>query len=405
MLERFAWCAVALTAVAVVAGGCSGNLSSNDTPSSSAATAAPDLSAMLTPGIEDLMKQQRIPGAVVLVRTPDANWQQAFGTREIGKDDPVTVDDHFRVGSNTKTMVGTVMLQLVQEGQIGLDDPVATYWPNVPNGNNISIRQILDMRSGLYNYTESLAFNEILDRDPRKAWRPEELLQRGLSEPVYFPPGQGFHYSNTNTVLAGLIIEKLTGQDLATVLRERIFNPLGLEQTSFPAIDDASIPAPSPRGYMYGTNVSTMTGSKLPPDQIASAEAGQLQPNDFTDLNPSWGWSAGAAVSTVENLATYIEALVGSDTLLNPDFQEQRLASIQSDPDQPDVAAYGLALAKFGPMVGHDGSLPGYQSFMGYDPETKTTLIVLCNLTDGPEGPGGAANELAKGIIPKLIGS
>ncbi|MCW4354280.1 beta-lactamase family protein [Hoyosella sp. YIM 151337] len=412
--------AITLSALALVVSGCAAQDTDEPEAPETIATADPatpteteapdetvelpdDIGAALTPVIESTMDDMLTPGAVVLVRGPGTEWIEAFGTRVAGEDDPVTVDDHFRIGSNTKTMTGTVVLQLVDEGEIGLDDPVSDYRDDVPNGENITIRQILDMRSGLYSYSELESFNQTLDDDPARVWDPEELLALGLAEDPYFPPGEGYHYSNTNTVLAGLIVEQITEQPLEEVLEERIFSELDLADTRFPAITDVSIPDPHPRGYLFGTNVSTLESPRLTDDEIAAAQAGELLPNDVTDMNPSWGWAAGAGISTAQDLADYVEALVGSDTFLTPGLQSERLASIEPvDPDNPASPGYGLALAQFSHMLGHDGSLPGFQSFMGYDPDNQITLIVLCNLQDGPEGQGGTANELARAIMGEL---
>lgn len=315
----------------------------------------------------------------------------------------MTVGDRFRIGSNTKTMTGTVLLQLVDEGRIALDDPVSKYRPDVANGDNITVAQLLEMRSGLPSYTVLQSFNQTMDDDPSRAWDPEELVGMGLTEPVSFAPGARFEYSNTNTILAGLIVEQLTGQPLETVFAERIFKPLNMDNTLLPAINDASIPAPYPHGYMFGTNVSTLPagGSVLPEDQRAAALADTLLPADYTNLNPSWGWAAGAGISTVEDLATYVEALVDGG-LLSDELQQQRLDSVRpADPANPASAGYGLALAQFGPLLGHDGSLPGYQSFMGHDPDTGNTVIVLTTLQTGPAGEQ-TANDLAKTIIAQL---
>ena len=218
----------------------------------------------------------------------------------------------------------------------------------------------------------------------------------GLAEPVYFPPGEGFYYSNTNLVLAGLIAEELTGQPLSVLFVERLFQPLGLTDILLPNITDGSIPDPHPNGYWYGTNVSTIETSVLSKDDQAAAEAGDLLPNDITGLNPSWGWAAGAGIATASDLAQYVEALV-TGTYLSPELQATRLGSLK----QIGAGAYGLALARLGPMLGHDGSLPGYQSFMGHEPETGTTLIVFANLTTSPAGKM-TANEIARGIIEAL---
>jgi len=244
--------------------------------------------------IPQLMKAHVIPGAAVLVMTRDeGDWSATFGTREIGKEVPLSTDDYFRVGSNTKTMTGTVILQLVQEGRLELDDAVSAFWPGVPNGDRITIAQLCEMRSGLYSYTFDRDFNETLDREPQKAWNPEELLAIGFSHPTNFEPGERFDYCNTNTVLLGVIIEKLTEMSASDAFKERIFEPLGLKHTSLPDATDSSIPDPHPQGYAFGTNVSTIDTPALPPADRAAALAGTLKPNNETNANPSWvihGW-------------------------------------------------------------------------------------------------------------------
>ena len=202
-----------------------------------------------------------VPGVVVAVHTPKETWRQAFGRRALAADaDPVTVDDHFRVGSNTKTMTGTCVLQLVDEGTVQLEDPVTKHLAQLTDAKlgGVTVAQLLDMRSGLPSYTELRSFNEILDSHPGRAWQPEELVALGLAEKIDFPPGQDWHYSNTNTVLAGMIVEHHDQRLLEESFQARIFDKLGLRNTLLPAKNSAAIPDPHPRGYMYGTNVSTL---------------------------------------------------------------------------------------------------------------------------------------------------
>jgi len=357
--------------------------------------------------VDTVSAELAVPGTLVLVRTPDTTWRYAYGSRVAGGDEPITVHDHVRIGSNTKTMTGTALLQLVEAGKLSLDDQVSSLLPEYgsaayPVLQNVTVRQILDMSSGLANYSELLSFNQVLDEQPDRVWQPAELAELGLTLPPEFPPGEGFLYSNTNTVLAGLIVEKLTGMPLREVFAERIFAPLGLTHTTLPAVTDASLPQPHPRGYMFGTNVSTLGDQPtLTPAEQEAARAGDLLPNDVTYLNPSWGWAAGAGISTLDDLADYVEALVDGG-LLGEALQAERLASVKPvQPDDPASAGYGLALAQFGPMIGHDGSLPGFQSFMGHDPVTHTTLIVVTNLQAGPadEQP---ANEIARALMSEL---
>jgi D-alanyl-D-alanine carboxypeptidase len=373
------------------------------TAPTSTSAAAPGLPAYAVAAQEKIaaaMKANVIPGAVVRISSPtQGDWTATFGTGTIGRDDPMTVDDHIRAGSITKTMTSTVILQLVQEGKLSLDDPIGKYRSDVPGGDGITIAQLAEMRSGLYSYTFDPSFNRTLDDDPGKAWTPDELLAIAFAHPPDARPGTTFEYSNTNIVLLGLVIEQLTGEPLEKAFAERIFTPLGMTRTSLPVRTDATIPAPHPQGYSFGTNVSTMQTYALPADQQAAALAGTLQPNDETDANPSWAWAAGGAISTVPDLFTYAQALVGG-RLLDAATQKVRMDSIQpTDPAHPDAAGYGIGIAKFGPLLGHDGQIPGFMTFTGQDPATGLTITIATNLATVPSGEGSALT-LLKAILP-----
>ncbi len=359
----------------------------------------PGYAAALEPKLAAQFVASKAPGGVVLILSDKlGNWSATYGTNRLGGGRRVSLNDHVRIASNTKTMTGTVILQLVAEGKLRLSDPIAKYLPDVPNGQNITITQLLDMRSGLYNYSESLELNETLDQTPERVWTPAQLLAIAFARPPYFAPGAGYHYSNTNTVLLGLVIEKVTHQSLRAVFADRIFKPLGLKNTSFPAARVATIPDPHPQGYLYGTNVETRDDPALSTEKQAAAASGALQPTDMTDLSPSWIWAAGGAVSTARDLAAYVKALVGGG-LLPPRLQQQRLASVV--PSTPGGAGYGLALASFGPFYGHTGEVPGFNSFMGYDPVRHITVIVWTSLVASPNGDAPAI-DMAQTIIGEL---
>ena len=178
--------------------------------------------------LTELVESMQVPSAVVLVRSSefgDATFR--FGSWVLGGDDLPATSDHYRIGSITKTMTATVILQLAQEGKLVLDDPISKYRPDVPNGDNISIAQLLDMRSGLAGYTENPMFQQAVDDDPERIWTPDELLALAFSVPPLFPPGTAWQYSNTNYVLLGLVMEDVTGQSVAELFQERLFDPLG----------------------------------------------------------------------------------------------------------------------------------------------------------------------------------
>ncbi|RQS59974.1 serine hydrolase [Burkholderia sp. Bp8984] len=380
-------------AVGIAVSACGGDSSLNSDEPAYATQARPQINALLA--------STMTPGAVVYVQSPQGNWLASFGTAVRGTNSPIPTNAHFRIGSVTKTWTGTVILQLVQEGRLRLTDHVSQYVANVPNGDTITIEQLLTMRSGLYNYSTSLAFNQSLDTQPDKVWTIDELLGIAENQPVYFAPGTDFRYSNTNTVLLGLIIEQRTGMSAADAIRTRLFAPLGLTETSLPPQDNTALPAPAPRGYQWGTNVETIDGDALSPARQAAAKNGTLQPADVTTVNTSWAWTAGSGISTAAELGAYVQRMVGGG-YLNADLQAQRLASCTPiDPSNPASASYCMGLAKFGTYYGHTGEIPGFNTFAGYDPATKTTIVTWANTASGPDGRA-PANEIARIIMGEL---
>lgn len=370
---------------------------SNTTRSTSALNNA----AAMQAEVERLAEEMLVPGVVVILRTPDGAFTTAYGVTTYGGTTPTDFKQHVRVGSNTKTWVGTVILQQVQEGLIKLDDPVSKYRPDVPNGDQITIEHLLAMQSGLFNYTTTLVLNQMLDIEPTKAWTQDELLAISYSYPPDFAPGTAFGYSNTNTILLGLIAEQIDGnKPLAAILQDRLFAPLGLRNTRFPDITSNTIPSPYSHGYMYGTNVQTIDPPHMLPDDMQeAARDGTLAPIDYTGSNPSWGWAAGAGISTANDLATWVKALVSGE-LLDADLQARRLASVSPiDPSNPNSASYGWALAKFGSLYGHTGELPGYNAFMGHDPVNDVTLVVWANLAPTVDGRDPATTIAATLIL------
>jgi D-alanyl-D-alanine carboxypeptidase len=363
----------------------------------------PDYCRALRPEVAARVKEMRIPGAVVVVRSPKlGNCSISVGTRKLGSDQPIRLDDQFRIGSNTKTMTGTVVLQLVEEKKLRLDDPVSKYRDDVPNGENITIEQMLNMSSGLADYTDLPELAHSMDATPEKVWTPDEVLALSFAQPPAFAPGEGHLYSNANTVLLGLIIEQITGEPLEQVFQERIFRPHGLTHTLLPARTTNTMPKAHSDGYLVGTVTEMFAnGGVLSPAQVDALDAGTLVRIDVTDMNPSWGWAAGAAISTTDDLARYVKAL-GSGELLGRKMQRQRLASVRPiDPTNPDSPEYGQAIVRYGELYGHTGELPGYNSFMGYDPKRDITVIAWANVIFGPDGRA-TADVLSQTVMDEL---
>ncbi|WP_412026268.1 serine hydrolase domain-containing protein [Burkholderia cepacia] len=368
---------------------------------SSPTSSGPAFANEARPQINALLANTMTSGAVVYVQSPQGNWLESFGTAVRGTNTPIPTNAHFRVGSVTKTWTGTVILQLVQEGKLSLSDTVGKYVANVPNGNTITIGQLLTMRSGLYNYSTSLAFNQTLDSQPDKVWTTAELLDIAEGQPVYFAPGADFRYSNTNTVLLGLIIEQLTGMSAADAMNARLFAPLGLANTFLPPQQNTALPAPAPLGYQWGTNAETTDSDALSSERQAAANNGTLQPTDVTNVNTSWAWTAGSGISTVTELAAYVQRMVGGG-YLNADLQAQRLASCTPiNPSDPMSPSYCMGLAKFGTFYGHTGEIPGFNTFMGYDPVTQTTIVTWATTAAAPDGRA-PANVIAQIVMGEL---
>ena len=358
------------------------------TQSMSGAKPLSDCAQRLHRLVKTKMLELGVSGLIASVDAPKiCHWTETLGIRDVTKQAPIQLKEHMRIGSITKTFTGTVVLQLVDEGWLGLDDPISRHLTGVPNGESITIRQLLNMTSGLYNYSEDRAFNESLDADPERVWTPEELLAIGLGRKPYFAPGTEFHYSNTNSVLLGKLIEAVTGHPLEQEFEQRIFQPLKLHDTSFPV--SSALPRPHPRGYMFGTNVGT-----LPP----ACDAATVGRHDVTDASPSWTWSAGGAVSTLKDLIVWARALA-TGALLSPDTQAERLKGVPTGP--PPAPEYGLHITNFFGFIGHDGNLPGFSSFMAYDPTRDITIVVLANVYSDVhcEAP---ADTIVKLIIQEL---
>jgi len=402
--------AVMTTCAAMVLAACSPTPSTTTDPRTTT-TGAPSASPALKPidqaalqaVVEKATKEMLVPGAVVAIRTPQGSYTAAVGTTELGKQTPPDVNTHFRIASNSKTMTAALVVLLVQDGKLKFTDPVSNYVPDVPNGANITVAELLTMRSGLYNYTNAPEFSAELDANLAKAWTPQEVLAIAFGHPPNDPPNTAYEYNNTNYALLGLIAEKAGGRPLRDQLRDRLFGPLSLQQTSLPAVDDASIPAPYSHGYMYGGSAYAMVDDPYPADIKTAAKAGTLKPIDYTNENASYAHAAGGVISTADNIATWIRDLV-SGRVFNADYQKQWLDSVQAeDPGNPEGQKYGYGISyqRFSPtasMYYHGGEMPGFNSFMGYDPDNDVSLVIWTNLTISPDD-----KTTAQALLPAML--
>jgi D-alanyl-D-alanine carboxypeptidase len=384
LISRFVFALSLLVCLVVAACSSAGVAPTQATPT----VGVPAFAAKLQPLLEAKMQQLRIPGAIIYVDDlGQGSWTTTLGTSDLATKAPMNVNSHMRIGSITKTFTATVILQLVDEGKLGLDDPVVKYLPQVPNGANITIRELLNMTSGLFNYSNDEGFQQALVADPGKVWDPKELVSIAFRHQPYFAPGQGLHYTNTNYILLGMLIEQITGMPVEKAFQQRIFTPLGMDGSSLPPRISSAIPDPHPHGYALAETLGR-TGAPL----------------DVTGWSPSWAWTAGSAISTLHDLKIWTKTLA-TGQLLSAATQKERLSWVPYKGVSwigHDTVAYGLGLADFGGVIGHNGEVPGFQSFMGYQPQKGATIVVLTNLYVAPDG-SSPADDLEKVIQKELF--
>ncbi len=289
------------------------------------------------------------PGVLASVTAPDGTRTDvAVGEGELGSGTAPPTDGEVRVGSNTKMVVATIVLQLVQEGAIALDEPVDTYLPGLVTGDGIdgttiTVRDLLQHTSGLPETADQVAADAFGAQE--RYISPRDLLDLALTMPADFAPGERWAYSNTNYHVLGLVIEQVTQRALADQIDQRIAEPLGLEHTYLPAPGERQLRGEHPEGYH----------ADVP---------GELR--EITDMDPSFGWAAGSLVSTPSELNTFMQALFGGELI-----DDESLALLQSTVPAPDPfhadTAYGLGVQSYeldcgGLAWGHGGDIPGTQT-------------------------------------------
>ncbi|MFW0795063.1 serine hydrolase domain-containing protein [Gordonia sp. CPCC 205515] len=375
-----------MSVVAVAVAGCSAS-SSSTTPTSSsvASTTSTTMDAADAAALQKVLDDTRVrsgaPGALARIISVDGTWTGVSGTTAAGGTSKPVATDHTRVGSLTKTMTATVLLQLVQEGKVSLDDPIGKYVPGAPNAS-ATLRQVADMSSGIPSYTASNSFTDTYFAHPEQPWQPQQLVDIAKSMPMVFPPGKGWQYSNTNYVLLGMTIEKVLGQPIGEVFEQRLFGPLGMGDTSFPG-DSTAIASP----YLSGlTNQGQPAGHNV----------------DSTHWNPSMAFTAGAVISTLDDLQKWGAALFTGTGILDAKTQQLRRDSIlHSPPPNGPTAGYGIGIGDRDGWWGHDGDLPGYNSVLFHNYDSDTTVIVLTN-TDNSTTIDGEPTPAAQAIFAGL---
>lgn len=323
-----------------------------------------DPQASLQATLEACWTESGAPGVAVAVLGPDGAWSAAAGQADLERGTPMTPTSSVRAGSLTKTFTAALVLQQVDRGLLSLDDPLADWFPELPQAGAVTVRDLLAMTSGYGDYMDA----EALDADRLRAWEPGELVALALAGGALAEPGERYAYANTNFVLLGLLLERATGLPYPALLRGELLGPQGLE-TSW--LDAAEPPlAELVRGY--------------------TDQGGWVDIGDRT--HPSVAWSAGALAADVEALARWGWALYRGEVL------GQELTGLMTEPVSERGAAgqwYGLGATVYetpvGTAFGHKGRFSGHYSWFGYLPERGLAVATYANTSEDFADPRPAA--------------
>ncbi|MFE3446658.1 serine hydrolase domain-containing protein [Nocardia sp. NPDC059180] len=356
--------------------------------STEADSAAAEVSADRLAAVQADLEQVVAAGAVGAIATITENGQTVVLTsgvadRDAGKWIPTDTPQHVRVGSISKTFAAVVILHLVAEGKVGLDEPVEKYLPGVLrgegiDGNRITVRQVLRHQSGLPNFTKDHPGYEYLMAQEGKTATPDELMALALSRPADFEPGTNWAYSNTNYIVAGMLVEKVTGNTYTDELNRRVLEPLHLADTYLPGPREYEIRAPHPKGYRE-------LDGKL---------------TDVSWIEPSVPWAAGAMVSTGADLNRFYLGLVNGEVL-----DPAETAQMMNDPvptGRRSDESYGTAL-ETGTLpcgtkyFGHSGGIVGFHNMSA---ATADGRAITFTLTSSPNPAPDVVEMLGNALCP-----
>jgi D-alanyl-D-alanine carboxypeptidase len=326
------------------------------------------------------------PGAILLILNGNHTTRLTAGLADVTRKRPMRPADHFRIASVTKSYTASVILQLVAEGKLALSDSVERRLPKlVPNGKRITIRQLLNHTSGLFELeSDRQIMKPYYAGELDHYWSMRQLVQRAVTHKPLFAPGTRHSYSNTNYVVAGLIVEAVTGNSFGAELRSRIFRPLRLDQTSYPTTP--RMPTPYAHGYT-----------------VLGKQAGF----DITGISPSLFPASGAIISSVGDVADFYRALL-SGRLLRPGLLKAMKTTVPTgSPDSGTGATgatgYGLGLMRWptscGPGWGHDGGVVGYWT-RSYSSENGRGQAVLM-INHDPETLAISARAMFQRLIAR----
>lgn len=336
------------------------------------ALAAGARTVALDQALQRVMGEFHVPGAVVGVLTPGRRpWLTARGLADVDTGRPMTLRDNFQIRSVTKSFTVTLVLELARARRLSLSDPIGMYVPGVPNGDRITLAELAGMRSGVMNYTKVPAFGETFVADPGRQWTSQELVDLALPKSPVFEPGAQYDYSNTNTVLLGMVVEQVTGRPLNQAFRTLLLAPLGLSRTSYPRSFALVRPEPTP----YQVDPETGGLEVLPQANLSSLGA------------------SGAIVTTLPDLLRWGQAL-GTGRLIGPRLLQLREGLAVPATNGPEYDRYGLGIGELKGWWGHTGEGFGFQAATFYDPVTRSVIAVALNSTQ----PENVATQIFKAL-------
>ena len=324
-----------------------------------------------------------LPGATLSIYLPNQETPLTFasGSTSYYDGEPVNSNTLFQAGSITKSFTSMIILQLEAEGKLSLDDPITDYLPQYPQWQNVTIRELLNHTSGIFNYTETGTFNDIRKTDPREGFTPDEIVRIAAEHRDYFPPGEGWKYSNTNYVLAGMIIQKVTGEPVSEVINHYLHGGIRLNLLN-------TYYAPG----LYTTDFLSRM-----------AHGYNTRGIDVTTDNMSWAYTAGAIVTTTQDLLTWWHSLFQGNLL--PPVQLQQMMSLVCEgtygtcrPGEPMAhlnadevgKGYGLGIIqtsfgsdRIGTVWWHNGSTAGYKAIVMWFPKSDIYMALTINRDPG----------------------
>lgn len=335
-----------------------------------------DVSAQLKTDLASSLKQYNTPGAVLLLSSPKlSTLTVAAGFSDITNDKPMQISNNFRLASMSKTFLAVTILKMYEQGKLNLDDKIKTLLPKridierIANGSQLTVRNLLQMRSGIPNYTDYDAYSDLVEEKKDKGgWTPQECIEIIYDEKPNFVQDKGYEYSNTNYLLLQMIVENITQQPYGKAIEDQIIRPLNLTHTFIEGQGNGVLDT---HGYELIDNVQT----------------------DVTTLNDGFGLAGDGIISTADDVNVFVQALLNTKTLLKPDTLKQML-------DFKGDEYYGLGIYKEEEDHAgieawtHNGSSSGFAGQFYYFPTYQLTIVLLTNYFD---------TEMMDDFIPKIL--